>query len=241
MNLTQFATLIRTEKTKTTSATFSDARILALANIFKNEICSKIVARNAGYFLVPVTFDLVANQREYKFPDDVIDRIHKIEIKFSANDARFPSTYIKNYEGSETESEIVKNFGNSEGTFCHTIRRRAIYILSGTIPSVVGGGRYLYYSYPPDWTTLTGSTEMGTDPSTTTFGFPIGFQELLARRISIEFKSNQPKPLPLSRHELNYENDLKLALDAIASPNELGDIIGNELPAQDTGNDGWDY
>lgn len=243
MNLTEFTSLIREEKTKTNSTTFPDARILRLANIFKNEICSKIVARNAGYFLIPVVFDLIASStsREYKFPDDMIDRMHKLELKFAVADARFPSTYVKDYKGSETESEIVANFSNGSGGFAHTIRRRAVFILSGTITAVVGGGRFLYYAYPPDWTTLTGSTEMGLDPTTTTFGFPIGFQELLARRISIEWKSNQPKPLPLSRHELNYENDLKLALDAIASPDESGEIIGDSLPASETGNNGWNY
>jgi hypothetical protein len=241
MNLTEFTALIREEKTKTNSTTFPDSRILRLANIFKNEICSKIVARNAGYFLVPVVFDLVAGQREYKFPDDMIDRMHKLELKFDLTSARFPSTYLKDYKGSETESEIVKNFGNNERQFLHTIRRRAVFILSGTIPNVVGGGRFLYYAYPPDWTTLTGSTDMSVDPSITTFGFPIGFHELLARRISIEWKSGQTKPVTLSRHELNYENDLKLALDAIASPDESGEIIGNSLPAEDTGHNGWDY
>ena len=241
MTTTEFATLIRTEKTKTNSTTFSDARILALANIFIKEIASQIIERNVGYFLVPTTFNLVADQRQYGFPDDMLDRMHKVEFKFVSTSSRFPSKFIKDYEGSETESEIVKQYGNSEGQFAHTIRRRALFILSGTIIAVTGGGRLWYHTYPAALTSLAGSTEMAVDPSTTTFGIPIQFQELLARRISIEYKSNQPKPLPLSRHELNYENDLKAALDRLSHPDNSGEIISNSLPLSETGNNGWDY
>lgn len=242
MNTSEFATLVR-YKTKTNSVTFTDAQILLLANIFKNEIASKIIDKNAGYFLVPYTFNLVASStsREYVFPAGMLNRMKKLELKFSASNSRFPSTFIKDYLGSETESEIVKQFGNSEKQFAHTIRRRRLFILSGTITAVTGGGYLWYYIFPADFTVLSGSTEMSIDPSDTTFGFPTQFQELLARRISIEWKGSQPKPLPLARHELNYENDLKLQLDALAPIDESGEIIGNGLPAEDTGHNGRDY
>ena len=190
-------------------------------------------------FLVPSTFNLVADQREYAFPDDMLNRLHKFEVKFASADSRFPSTYIKDYSGSETESEIVKNFGNSIGEFAHTIRRRALFILSGTIIAVTNGGRIWYHAFPADLANLTGSTDLGVDPSTTTFGIPRQFHELLARRVSIEYKSNRPKPLPLNALELNYENDLKLALDAVAHIDNSGEIIA-ELPSStDMFNDGW--
>lgn len=240
MTGTELNTLINF-KTGCDDTTFSTAEKLPLVNIFKNEIASKIVERNAGYFLVPALFDLNSNQREYAFPDAILNRMHKLELKFSASDARFPSTYIKDYQGSETESEIILNFGNSQGDFAHTIRRRAVFILSGTIPTLSGGGRLTYYLLPADLSTLTGSDDMSIDPTTTTFGFPKQFHELLARRVSIEWKSSQPKPLPLSRHELNYENDLKDALDAISRPDESGEIIGNSLTDKDTGHNGFDY
>lgn len=217
--------------------------MLPLVNLFIKEIASQIVERNAGYFLVPTTFDLVASStsREYAFPDDMLNRMQKVEFKFSSSDSRFPSTYIKDYQGSETESEIVKQFTNNEGEFAHTIRRRAIFLLSGTVVAVTGGGRLWYHAYPADLANVTGSTDLSIDPSTTTFGFPRQFHELLARRVSIEFKGAQPKPLPLSRHELNYEGDLKIQLDAISRVDNSGEIIGNTLSAIDTGHDGHDY
>ena|SRR3990167_282456 len=240
MTGTQLLSLIRL-KTSTNSTTFTAADALVYVNIFKDEIASKIVERNNGMFLVPSTFNLVADQREYAFPDDMLNRLHKFEVKFASADSRFPSTYIKDYSGSETESEIVKNFGNSIGEFAHTIRRRALFILSGTIIAVTNGGRIWYHAFPADLANLTGSTDLGVDPSTTTFGIPRQFHELLARRVSIEYKSNRPKPLPLNALEKNYENDLKLALDAVAHIDNSGSIIGDLMSEQDQGNSGWNY
>lgn len=242
MTTTEFATLVR-YKTKTNSTTFTDAQILLLMNIFKNEIASKIVERNADYFLTSETFNLVASSttRIYSFNANILARMHKLEIKFSSTDSRFPSKYIKNYSGSETESEIVKNYTNSEGGFAHTIRGKGIFILSGTITAVTDGGQIFYYLYPADFAALNGSTDMAVDPSASTFGFPRQFHELLARRVSIEWKGAQPKPVPLNRHELNFEYDLQLALDSIAHRDESGDIIGDSLSAAETGNNGFDY
>ena len=242
MTGTELAALIR-YKTKTNSTTFTSTDVLPLVNLFIKEIASMIVERNAGYFLIPTTFNLVASStsREYAFPDDTLNRIHKVEIKFASGDSRFPSTYIKDYQGSETESEIVKQFSNSEGEFAHTIRRRALFILSGTIIAVTDGGKLWYHAYPADLANLTGSTDLSIDPSTTTFGFPRQFHELLARRVSIEYKGAKPKPLPLNRHELNYEKDLEIQLNAISRPDNSADIIGDELSSKDTGNNGFNY
>ena len=240
MTSAQLATLIRTEKTKTNSTTFSDARIIALYNIFKDEIAGKIVERNAAFFQLSYTFNLVADTRLYAFPASYLDRLQKLELKFTSSASYFPSTYIKDYRGSETESEIVKAYGNEEGQFAHTIRSRGIFILSGTVPTLSNGARILYHLFPVDIAALD-STELSTDPSASTFGFPRQFHELVARRIVIEWKSGQPKPLPLSKHELNYENDLEAELNKISHQDNSGEILGSALPASDTGDNGHNY
>jgi hypothetical protein len=224
-------------KCHTNDTTFTPASKLTLVNIFKDEIASMIVERNAGYFLVPSTFDLVADQREYPLGDDVLNRIQRVELKFSANDARYLSRSIKEYLGSETESEIVRQFSNIEGGFAHTIRRRALFILSGTIPNVTAGGKIWTHIFPADLADLTGSTGLEVDPSTTSFGFPRQFHELLARRVAIEYKGSQPKPIPLNKQELQYEVDLKTQLDAISRPDNSREIIADMPSASDT----WDY
>lgn len=240
MTGTQLAALIR-YKTRTNSTTFTDADMLVLVNIFKDEIAAEIVKKDAGYFLLPTTFDLVADQREYTFSDTMLNRMQKLELKFSASDARFPSKYIKDYQGSETESEIVKSFGNSEGEFAHYIRRRSLLILSGTISAVTAGGRLWSYTFPADLANLTGSTALETDPTTTTFGFPRLFQELLARRVSIEYKGRQPKPIPLSPMERNYGIDLTTQLDGLTPQDNSGEVIGELPDSSEIGNDGWNY
>ena len=240
MTPAKLAALIR-YKTGTNSTTFTDAEMLPLINTFKDEIASRIVGKNAGFFLVPSTFNLVANQREYRFADDHLNRMHKLEIKFSSSDARQPSSYIKDYLGSETESEIVKYFSNAQGEFAHTIRRRAVFILSGTIISVTDGGRIWYYAYPEDLTDLTSTTEWSTDPSTTTFGFPRQFHEIIARLVSIEYKGKQPKPISLSAKEKNVEIDLKEQLEAISIVDNSGEVIGENLSDKETGNNGFNY
>jgi len=240
MTGTQLAALIR-YKTRTNSTTFTDADMLPLVNAFKDEIASLIVERNNGMFLIPATFNLVANQREYGLGDDVLNRIHKLEIKFAAGDSRFPSQNIKDYHGSETESEIVKKFSNSEGEFAHTIRRRALFILSGTIIAVTGGGRLWAHIFPAALAKPTGSADLSIDPSTTSFGFPRQFHELLARRVAMEHKMSQPKPVSLNVKEVAFDRDLQVQLDAISHIDNSAEILGNELPKGDTGNDGWEY
>lgn len=236
MTATELATLIRTTYTKTNSTTFADAEMLILVNNFLWEIASQIVERNAGYFLIPATFDLSDDIREYRFSDDQLSRMHKLEIKFDSSSARFPSTYMKDYKGSETESEIVANFSNNEGDFAHTIRRNAVFILSGTIVDVTGGGRLWYHKYPAKLTSMSGSTELNVDPSTSTFGFPKQFHELLARRVSIAWKGSQPKQVPLSALEKNYEVDLEKQLAAISTNDNSGEVVGERA----NGDASWD-
>ena len=236
----QLNTLINS-KCRTNDTTFPQADKLVLVNIFKDDIAGRIVDKNVGYFLIPQTFDLVANQREYFLGDDLLNRIQKVELKFTASAERYPSRYIKDYEGSETEAYIVGKFGLDEGTFAHTIRRRALFILSGTVPNVTAGGRVWAHIFPADLANLTGSTGLEIDPSTTSFGFPRQFHELLATRVAIEYKGRQPKPIQLSPMERNYELELERKLNALVPIDNSGEIIATMPNASDFGNDGWDY
>ena len=227
-------------KTRTNTTTYTDADMLADVNMYKDEMASKIVERNNGMFLVPYTFNLVADQREYAVGDDVLNRIHKVEIRFSTTTSRFPAEFIKDFHGSETESEIVKEFTNSQGGFAYTIRRRAILILSGTIIDVTDGVRMWAHVYPEDLGNMTDNTVgLEVDPSTTTFGFPRQFHELLARRVGIEYKSRQPKPLPMSPVENNYEVDLDKQLDAIARVDNSAEYIAQLPNSSDLYDNGW--
>lgn len=227
--------------TKTNSTTLSDAELLPLVNTtMTEEMASRIVETDNEMFEVPYVFNLVANQREYAVGDDVLNRVHKVEVKFSSSDDRLPARYIKDYRGSEEEDQITANFNNSEGGFAYTIRRRAILLLSGTIASVTNGVRMTAIVYPEPLANLTGTTGIEVDPSTTTFGFPRQFHELLARRVSIIWKSSQPTPIALSPLEKQYEQDMERQLDAIGQVTNEGLTTSDELSAEDTLNEGFD-
>ena len=227
-------------KCGTNDTTFPLEEKLALVNIFIKEIASKIEEKNAGYFLIPSTFDLVADQREYAIGDDLLNSIQKVEFKFTATATRYQATALKDYKGSEDESVIANDYGNGEGETYYVIRRRALFVLSGTIIDVTDGGRIWAHIFPAKLTDLTGDIDdLAKDPSTTSFGFPTQFHELLARRVSIEYKG--VNKIALNAMDGNYPNDLRDVLDAISQMDNSLEIIGN-LPAansKELHNNGW--
>ena len=236
MTPAQLNTLIN-YKCKTNDTTFTLATKLPLVNMFKDEISSLIAIRAPSYFLVPSTFDLVADQREYGFGDDLLNSIYKLEIRFTSTANRQPATFLKDYRGSEVGAEIIKKFSNQEGEFAYTIRRRAVFILSGTIVAVTGGGRLQSHIYPANLANLTDTTGMEVDPSTTTFGFPRQFHELLARRVAIEWKTRNNKAL--AKKDMDYEIDLEAQLAAISNIEQTGQTVASLPDAQDLWDDGF--
>jgi hypothetical protein len=235
----ELAAMIRF-KTGTNTTTFTNGDMLPLVIAFKNEIASEIAKKNQMYFAVPATEDLVDDQREYALSDNQLNNLIKVEIKFAAGDARQPAKALKEYEQSETESEIVAHFSNAQDNFKYIIRRRALFILSGTIVAVTAGLRIWFIQFPAD-PSLTGNTDLRVDPSDKTAGFPLQFHELLARRVAMEWKGSQPKPIPLSSLERGYASDLEAQLDAISQTDLNLEIIGEEEPPADQGDYGFNY
>jgi len=60
---------------------------------------------------------------------------------------------------------------------------------------------------------------MSTNPDDYSHGFPRQFHELLARRVSIAYKSSKDRPIPLSEKEQLYEADLMAAINAMKDAN----------------------
>ena len=238
MKASELATIIRT-KTKTNSTTYTDADMLVDVNLFKDEIASKIQRIRPEHWNMPSYNNLVADQREYAFPSDVMNNIVKVSLKFgTASTDKFVRTFpIKRNDYLDTleETKIVNDFTNDEPNYF--IRRKAIYILSGTIISVTNGILLVYNAFPADLTIMTENTlEIEADPTTTSHGFPREFHELLARRVSIEYKDRND--IVLSRKELQYETDLQNQLDDFSIVNLDQQITGN-LPSS-TNDDGYD-
>ena len=251
----KLAQLIRSY-TKQNATSLADADILLLINAEKDNLSELIASRDlkGNYFILPTLDNLIAGQREYAQPDDVLDQIFSVEFAFSPTLNSFGElNYIKalpdNFERhkvSRTEQNIQRFYDNSEGGVAYSIQRRSLYLLSGAIDSttlgganVVNGIRLRYRSYPADLTDVTDNiTDMSVDPTTTTFGFPRQFHELLARRCAIVWKAQNPGAVPASQLEAMYPDDLEKKLEAMNSPDLGGELLSDPTPSSD-GADGY--
>lgn len=236
------ATAIR-RKTKTTSTTLTDAEMLPIVNTIKDRIATMITKKSENYFIIPTLFDLVASgtSREYAWPDDVLNNIISLELAFTSALSYVPANpfnfnyFLKNY-GALTEGNITANFSN-ENPF-YFMQRRAITVLSGTVIAVTNGGRLRYRAYPADLANVTGTTDLALDPTTTTFGVPKQFHELWADGVSAEWKQGRPKPIPLSRRELLWDEEMKARLGELQNDDTRAEIFGSLPQTTQEGSNG---
>jgi hypothetical protein len=68
-------------KTRTNPSTFTDADILMLMKIRQDEIAKDILDADEDILLIPQYSSLVANQREYSLPVDMLSSIKRVEAK----------------------------------------------------------------------------------------------------------------------------------------------------------------
>jgi hypothetical protein len=114
---------------------------------------------------------------------------------------------------------------------------QGIYILSGDAITHVDDGLELWaIIWPADFTSLTSTEDMANNPDDYTHGFPRQFHELLARRISIAYKSSKDRPIPLSEKKKLYEVDLANKINTMKDAN-LDRSVQPSVPSDD----GSDY
>ena len=236
MTFTKFATLIR-YYTKTNSTTFTDANILILANIFKDDISSEL-SKEVGedYFGLRFERDLLAGQREYDLPSEIMGRIKYLQAKLDGtNWNKLNETDLSVYDKAFDEDTIRETYAERDPEF--DIWDQGIYVLSGdAIIAVTNGLKLWSIIFPADFSDLTSTEDMSTNPDDYTHGFPRQFHELLARRVSIAYKSSKDRPIPLSEKEKLYEVDLSTAIKKMKDTN-LDRSIKPSVPY----NDGSDY
>lgn len=219
MKFTEFASLVR-YYTKTNSTTFTDAEMLLLANVLKDDIAGQI-AKKAGedYFGLRFTRDLVAAQREYELPAEIMSRLKYLEAKLDgSNWSKLGETDLLQYEKSTDESTILSQYSGKDPAF--DIWDKSIFIYSDSaIISVTDGLKLWAIVYPADFDDLSSVVDMATNPSTTSHGFPREFHGLLAIGVSIAYKTAQPRPIPLSEKEKTYERDLADKIESLREEN----------------------
>lgn len=210
-----------------------------MVNQAKDELAALVAERDikGNYFIVPSTDNLVADQREYAFPDDLLSHLFSVELAFTSTS---PLNYklalpddFRRWGAGRTEANVVARYSNELPRY--EIQRRSVYVLSGTITAVTNGIRLRSRAYPADLANLSGSSDLSIDPSTTTFGLPRQLHEVWAQRVSIEWKGDHPEAVPLSPLEKQYETNLEKSLSELFENDLSGEIMGGR-PTDDGSN-----
>jgi len=131
MNYQKFATLIR-YYTKTNSTTFTDADILVLANIFKEDIAG-LIGKEVGedYFGLRFERDLIAGQREYDLPSEVMARIKYLEVNLDGTEwKKLSEVDLNEHERTTDEATILNNYSNESPEY--DLWDQSIFLLSGS-------------------------------------------------------------------------------------------------------------
>lgn len=234
MNFVNFAKLVRLY-TKTNSSTFTDADILVYANIYKDDICEQI-AKEVGedFFGLRWIRDLVAGQREYDLPDEVI-KIKYVEAMLDGSEwNKLSETDLSTYGKSTDEDTIKEEYDGKLPEY--ELFDRSIFILSeDTIIAVEDGLKLWAIIYPSDFSSLSSTEDMSVAPDDYSHGFPKAFHELLARRISIAYKSSKDRPIPLSEKEKLYEVDLDRKIQSMKGVNLDRSVVAS-VPSDDGSN-----
>jgi len=239
-----FAAYVR-KKTRTNSTTFPNADILSYMAVRQDELAKNIIDVDEDILLIPQYTSLVANQREYPLPQDMLSSIKRVEAKLDG------TNFIPLYEFDsgkyrytiKTEADITQNFTNEDGNAFFDLSRKALTIYSGSITSVTDGLAVWVNTWPEAITDLASEVDMSQDPSTTTHGIPRELHEIWARGVIIDFKESKEKPIPLSEREQFYKVDKMEAINSLKPENRSRTVHFN-LPAsssQSDGNNGQDY
>lgn len=230
---TNFADLIR-EYTRTNSTTLTDATILLLANVVKDDFAKEIIKADEDLFGVVATRDLVASstsditKREYSLLEDIL-KIITVEAQFDGtNWVKLVELNLAQYGRPTDEATITSLFSNNPFNPPHDngaqydIFRQSLWLYSGTISAVSGGLKMHCIVYPEDLVTgdLSSTNDLIVASSTTSARIPRQFHELWARKVSILWKSNREKPIPLTQTELSFDRDFTKAMGSITNPNQ---------------------
>lgn len=205
--------------------------------------------KDENLFILPAYKNLVASTidaREYSLPDDQLNNLVSVELAFDGTQnplnyvyaRQIPYTTVLKQTGGITETNIT-NIYNSTVPY-YFLSRRGIYILSGTISAVTNGIKIRYRAYPTDLAVLTGTAALEIDPTTTTFGIPRQFHMLWAMKCAIEWKSNRPKPIPLSEDEKGWEHEMQDRLAEMKKSNLSEEVLGQPPNSVREGNYGYD-
>ena len=237
MTPAQFSEYIRVQS-GTDTTTLPDSTLLLYANIVKDSIAKELYKVNEDLFGTEWVKDLVAGQRYYSKPDDLLGHFKKIAVQFDpAKEPVVLHEYDMNVELRDvamTETSIMAKMKGKKPAF--DIFGDQILILSeDAIPTLTGGMAIYGACYPADLTDLTLTDDMSIPPSDTEYGMPRELHEVWATGVIIRYKTAQPKPLALNEKEQKFDMDLQSAINSLKGQNLDRELVTN-LPYNDGSN-----
>lgn len=207
MTGTTFAAYVR-YLTKTTSATLTDANLIMLANVEQAALAEEIAAEvDEGYFIMEDVRNLEADTRKYTYPADFLKSLKYVAAKLDGSNWSYLREIDFGYiEGRNIplleEAEIRNEFSNQDPKYLFF--GTEIMILNGAaITAVTGGLKVAGEVYPENLTTgdLSGSSLLSVPSTTTAVRLPLAAYKVLAKMVSIAYKTSKDKPLPLTEDE----------------------------------------
>ena len=217
MRITEIINLAR-RKSKTNSATFSDADMLLYLKAKIPQFQSDIEQTNEDYMGSIEFRDLRATgdgtyiddgstylSREYNLPTDMIPRLKFVSAKLDGESwIRLKQYDLNDIKIPFEEANILENFDNSEGIAGYEIFRGSLFLLTGEIEEDIDNGLKIWtYSFSALPATIpVASSEQDVDLDV--YGIPETMHELLATALCIEWKSNLETPVSLTLAEQNY-------------------------------------
>jgi hypothetical protein len=224
MKYTDLVTYVR-DKTGTDSVTFPLTTMAIYYNIAKDEVARAISRADESYFGISMLHNLVAGQRNYSFEDSMLTNMYRLEGNIAPTDDEDDWKVLKEYNlnqfASTTDEDslvaYMANYPNGYIIFGGELK----IVSADPIIDVTDGLKLWCNVFPSDIesTDLESSNDISEPPSTVEFGMPKQFHELIARRMVIEYKEAQDKPIPLTQKEELYYNDLKNAVNQISNQN----------------------
>ena len=255
MKYTSYTSLVR-KLTGTDDTSFSNDDMVLFSNIAKDDIAETIVQLNEDYFDLTQTASLVAGQREYPFPDDLLRSIKMAEVMLDGENWRRLremdiNSYILTQENppkpynsrdidaakslaTTDEASIIEYF--SDETPAYDIDGKSIVLYSGSsVEAVTNGLKLKCMIYPLDYVIgdLTSTTDISVRPTVISTAMPRPSHLPMAIRTSILFK--QANNIPLEELDATYEIELEKMRTKLKKPN-LDRVIQPKVP-RDTGFD----
>lgn len=233
----EYATYVRT-LTRTNPATFTDAQIVALSNVEQSFLAEQIVSNvDEGYFNVIEERDLEAGVRNYTYPTDFLAKLRYVSAVIGGE-----TVYLREVDfgidqmGSKAlleESVIQQEFSMKAPAY--RLSGTELWLLSGDpIVAVPSGLKIITESYPEGLTEadLSGGASLSTSSSTITSRLPRAAYRVLAKKVSIAYKSSKDKPLPLTEDERRLDIDLADLYDILGRRNAVR-VITAKVPYND--------